>query len=216
MSTSTEIDRVIKGFYCTCQKFHSNLLGASELTPPPVHHCRTSGEDCVWGSSEPGVSRILGVLSEPSWLNERTATIHNQGGPTRTAARGTLHGGRRDTWTKWTTFCRQHFEMHFLEWKLLHFDSNNTEICSWGASWWYHQIKLMFFTNLERLYMSFLSDQCLWCQLSYEGSSVPSANHSRYAIEVSVAKNIQYIEALKILAVGSWRYFEVQLLKRWY
>ena len=31
-------------------------------------------------------------------------------------------------------FCRQHFWMHFLEWELLHFDSNFTEVCSQGSN----------------------------------------------------------------------------------
>ena len=32
--------------------------------------------------------------------------------------------------TKWLPFCRWHFQIHFLAWKLLDFDSNFTEICS--------------------------------------------------------------------------------------
>ena len=31
-------------------------------------------------------------------------------------------------WTKWLPFRRQHFQMHFHEWKLLYFDSNFTEV----------------------------------------------------------------------------------------
>ena len=37
--------------------------------------------------------------------------------------------------TKWQPFCRWHFLIHFLLWKLLYFDSNFTEICSKGSSW---------------------------------------------------------------------------------
>ena len=33
--------------------------------------------------------------------------------------------------TKWLPFCRQHFQMNFLQWKSLHFDSNFSEMCSW-------------------------------------------------------------------------------------
>ena len=33
------------------------------------------------------------------------------------------------TWSKWPTFCKQHFQMHFVERKLLHFDSNFIEVC---------------------------------------------------------------------------------------
>ena len=39
-----------------------------------------------------------------------------------------------DTWTKWLPFCRQHFQMHFLEWKLLHINSNFSESCLQGSS----------------------------------------------------------------------------------
>ena len=34
--------------------------------------------------------------------------------------------------TKWPAFCRQHFPTYFLEWKLLYFYSNFSEICSKG------------------------------------------------------------------------------------
>ena len=33
-------------------------------------------------------------------------------------------------WTKWPLFRGRHFQMHFLEWKVLYFDSNFTEVCS--------------------------------------------------------------------------------------
>ena len=33
-------------------------------------------------------------------------------------------------WTKWPPFRRRYFHMHFREWKVLHFDSNFTEVCS--------------------------------------------------------------------------------------
>ena len=36
--------------------------------------------------------------------------------------------------TKWSPFCRQHFQSHFLEWKLLCFDSNFTGICYQGSN----------------------------------------------------------------------------------
>ena len=35
-----------------------------------------------------------------------------------------------EDWTKWPTFNRRHFKMHFLEWKYWYFDYNFTEICS--------------------------------------------------------------------------------------
>ena len=36
---------------------------------------------------------------------------------------------------KWPPFRRRHFYMHFHEWKVLYFDSNFTEVCSWGSNW---------------------------------------------------------------------------------
>ena len=33
-------------------------------------------------------------------------------------------------WTKWLPFPKQHFQMHFHEWKVFYFDSNFTEVCS--------------------------------------------------------------------------------------
>ena len=35
-----------------------------------------------------------------------------------------------ETVTKWSTFRRRPFQMHFLQWKYLNFDSNFTEVCS--------------------------------------------------------------------------------------
>ena len=37
-------------------------------------------------------------------------------------------------------FCRRHFQVQFLEWKLLNFKSNFTEICSLGSNWQYGTI----------------------------------------------------------------------------
>ena len=39
------------------------------------------------------------------------------------------------SWTKWMPFRRQQFEMHFYEWKFLYFDSNFTEVFSFGSNW---------------------------------------------------------------------------------
>ena len=36
--------------------------------------------------------------------------------------------------------CRRHFQMHFLEWKLLYFKLNFTEVCSQGSNWQYASI----------------------------------------------------------------------------
>ena len=38
-------------------------------------------------------------------------------------------------WTKWPRFRRRYFQMHFREWKVLYFDSNFTEVCSYGSNW---------------------------------------------------------------------------------
>ena len=38
-------------------------------------------------------------------------------------------------WTKWPKLRRRHFQMHFHEWKVLYFDSNFTEVCSWKSNW---------------------------------------------------------------------------------
>ena len=35
------------------------------------------------------------------------------------------------TETKWSTFSRSYFQIHFLEWKLLYFDWNFTVVCSY-------------------------------------------------------------------------------------
>ena len=37
--------------------------------------------------------------------------------------------------TKWLTFCRQHFQVHFCELKLFIFRLNLIEICSLGTNW---------------------------------------------------------------------------------
>ena len=38
-------------------------------------------------------------------------------------------------WTKWLPFHRHPFQMQFRQWKFFHFDSNVTEVCSWGSNW---------------------------------------------------------------------------------
>ena len=42
--------------------------------------------------------------------------------------------------TKWSPFCRRHFQVHFVEWKLLNFNHNFPEICSSGCNWQYGSI----------------------------------------------------------------------------
>ena len=37
--------------------------------------------------------------------------------------------------TKWSPFCRQHFQMHFLKWKYMNSDQDFTEICSNIPAW---------------------------------------------------------------------------------
>ena len=38
-----------------------------------------------------------------------------------------------DAWTKWLLFSRWHFQIYFLEGKMLYFDCNFTEVCSRGS-----------------------------------------------------------------------------------
>ena len=45
-----------------------------------------------------------------------------------------IHLKKIEAEVKWTTFCRQHFQMHFLEWKLFNFDQYFTAGCSWGSN----------------------------------------------------------------------------------
>ena len=42
--------------------------------------------------------------------------------------------------TKWSPFSRGYFQGHFLEWKLLNFNCNFTELCSLGPNWQYCSI----------------------------------------------------------------------------
>ena len=44
------------------------------------------------------------------------------------------------TETKWLPFCRRHFQMNFLVWKSLYFDSTSTEICTKGSNSKYSSI----------------------------------------------------------------------------
>ena len=42
-----------------------------------------------------------------------------------------------EAWTKWLLFCRQHFQMRYLGWQLLHFDSYFTDLLdSWHSLLW--------------------------------------------------------------------------------
>ena len=36
--------------------------------------------------------------------------------------------------TRWPTFCRQHFQVHFLEWRYMNFDWYFIEYCSWESN----------------------------------------------------------------------------------
>ena len=38
-------------------------------------------------------------------------------------------------WTKWLPFRRWYFQVHFCEWKILYFDDNFTEVCSYESDW---------------------------------------------------------------------------------
>ena len=51
--------------------------------------------------------------------------------------RGCFH---TETWTKWPLFCRRHFQMYPLEWKLMYFYQKLHNVCSWGSNWWYIRI----------------------------------------------------------------------------
>ena len=42
--------------------------------------------------------------------------------------------------TKWATFCKRHFQTHFLEIRHLYFDSNANEIPIWRFNWYYVSI----------------------------------------------------------------------------
>ena len=37
--------------------------------------------------------------------------------------------------TMWSPFRWRPFQMQYHQWKILHFDSNFTEVCSWGSNW---------------------------------------------------------------------------------
>ena len=39
-----------------------------------------------------------------------------------------------EAWTKWLPFCRQHFQMDFLQWKCLYHDSHFNKICPRGLT----------------------------------------------------------------------------------
>ena len=41
---------------------------------------------------------------------------------------------------KMAVICRRYFRAHFLEWQLLNFNYNFTEICSFGSNWQYKSI----------------------------------------------------------------------------
>ena len=45
-------------------------------------------------------------------------------------------------WMNWQPFCRQHFEMHFLQEKFLYFDSNFAEVCIWLLTLSQHWFRL--------------------------------------------------------------------------
>ena len=70
-------------------------------------------------------------------------------------------------WTKWPTLRR----WHFLEWEVLHFDSNFTLVCCWGSNWQYvsinsgnglalHRQQAVTWTN---------DDKVIWCHMAALG-----------------------------------------------
>ena len=40
-----------------------------------------------------------------------------------------------DSWTDWLSVCRRHFQLPFLEWKRLHFNSNFHKVSYWEYNW---------------------------------------------------------------------------------
>ena len=42
--------------------------------------------------------------------------------------------------TKWSPFCRKHFQIIFSDWEWFYFDSNFTEVCPKESSWWWISI----------------------------------------------------------------------------
>ena len=52
------------------------------------------------------------------------------------------HVSKRGHWTKWPQIRRRYFQMHFIEWKVLKFDYNFTEVCSTGFNEQYPSIGL--------------------------------------------------------------------------
>ena len=94
---------------------------------------------------EPVVSASQRTLPHLSWLAcalPHKCCVITSLPPTPTR-RYTRYRGQDKYWPRsrlWPTFCRQHFNLHFLQWKLLCFDSNFTEICSQGYTSCYSSI----------------------------------------------------------------------------
>ena len=87
-----------------------------------------------------------------------------------------------EPWRKWPTFCGQHFQMHFLEYKVCYLESlssklvsprvqltidiidsgNGLALCSWQAIIWINGAKVL------RYYLAVLDHNVLWILLFYE------------------------------------------------
>ena len=112
----------------------------------------------------------MAILSRPQCVNHHTLSVHpsirpcvcplsvcppmceaNLGSSFSTALDGICKRSsckHIEAETKWPPYCRQHFQMHFLEWKYMNFNYNFTEIYSQGPfnnipallqimSWWW-------------------------------------------------------------------------------
>ena len=119
---------------------HGSLNNMNKLNPP------NKTELCVYfvGYTTPRIHCtkhirpcIMEILSYFGWFHSRILSYNLI--PCEVSDIGSL--GREDlimsfigTWTKWPTFCRQHFQLYFLDKKILYFDEDVIGVCSKGSS----------------------------------------------------------------------------------
>ena len=63
---------------------------------------------------------------------------------------------------KWWTFCRQHFQMHFLDSKLLYFDLSFPDFCSYRSNWQFHKSSRWWLDAKQIFYSLWPNDTICW------------------------------------------------------
>ena len=114
--------------------------------------------------------------------------------------------------TKWPPFHRRYFQMHFLEWKILNFKRNVTEICSLGSNWKYGSIGLDNGLAPKRRQAIIWSNVCMFYWHIYATLFLNELTPCSASRSVGTVQNTRVDKVFSILAGWFW---SVNPTERW-